>query len=787
MSNFLVTVLDDTGDNASVTGSFLDEVADGGGLSLREAILLANESVGIDLITFSTALSGQTLHVTKALPSITDALYIAGDLDGDRRPDITISGDVGRNDLLTQDPHGHLVTNGLLNAADDDNVRLFSVSPGTSAIFEGLVLTGAGSQLGGSAIKISKNAEASATATIINSSISGNVGDFAGAVDNQGTLVVFGSTFHANVASDFERGDGGAITSRVNSDLTVKDSLFSENKAGDVGGAIASSSNGSTQISDSSFVGNYAKDGGAIYSRTATTISNSTLASNESLLGGGAILSGARGPDTLLISNSTITGNFAGTVGGAIRNYWRSENVEIENSLILGNYSGFRPEFHANFWGGYTQTGPNKLSGLARDFFRTTELVDPDGIPGTGDEFLGGVAEMNGGPVPTVALLREITNTAIDAGDDSLAPSTDARGFARVDVPGRSTGRVSDLGSYELQLTPPDARDDDFSVYANAPLFGSVLADNSNGADTDPDGDAISVYKIGESRLAVGVELNLLSGARLFVNADGTFNYNPNGAFDYLKVGQSAEDEFRYTLADSFGQTDVATVSIRIAGVDDAPRFRSPSTFELREVIDSQLGFAAVEALDPEGAPVSYEVFGGADANLFSIDRNTGLLSFLDEPDFETPRDQNQDNIYELIVTATDGGLTEYQEISVSVVDIAELIGTSSSGQLRGTDGDEFIDGGAGLDVYFGGGGADYFVLASGDRDMVMDFQGGEDQLILSGWSATEFDDLVIREFGRSGWTSIADDDGNRALVRFLEPDFQLGPLLSGDDLLFWP
>ena len=68
----------------------------------------------------------------------------------------------------------------------------------------------------------------------------------------------------------------------------------------------------------------------------------------------------------------------------------------------------------------------------------------------------------------------------------------------------------------------------------------------------------------------VGSQITLASGALLTVNADGTFSYDPNHAFDYLAApGSGASntpgaDQFTYTIT---GGT-TATVTMTITGVD---------------------------------------------------------------------------------------------------------------------------------------------------------------------------------------------------------------------------
>ena len=50
---------------------------------------------------------------------------------------------------------------------------------------------------------------------------------------------------------------------------------------------------------------------------------------------------------------------------------------------------------------------------------------------------------------------------------------------------------------------------------------------------------------------------------------------------------------------------------------------------------------------------LSYSIVGGADAALFAIDAASGALSFLS--DFQTPGKADGDNVYDVVVEASDG------------------------------------------------------------------------------------------------------------------------------------
>ncbi len=75
---------------------------------------------------------------------------------------------------------------------------------------------------------------------------------------------------------------------------------------------------------------------------------------------------------------------------------------------------------------------------------------------------------------------------------------------------------------------------------------------------------------------------------------------------------------------------------------------------------------------DSEGSGLTYSISGGVDQALFSIDTNSGVLSFDSAPYFESPADTGADNVNDVQVTITDSGsLTDSQDIAVTVTDVA--------------------------------------------------------------------------------------------------------------------
>ena len=80
---------------------------------------------------------------------------------------------------------------------------------------------------------------------------------------------------------------------------------------------------------------------------------------------------------------------------------------------------------------------------------------------------------------------------------------------------------------------------------------------------------------------------------------------------------------------------------------------------------------ATFQASDADGDVISYSI-NGEDAGAFSIGGQSGVLVFRDSPDFENPADEDQDNLYQLSVVASDGQLSASLGIVVTVNDVLE-------------------------------------------------------------------------------------------------------------------
>ncbi|AZE09767.1 T1SS secreted agglutinin RTX [Pseudomonas chlororaphis subsp. aureofaciens] len=158
----------------------------------------------------------------------------------------------------------------------------------------------------------------------------------------------------------------------------------------------------------------------------------------------------------------------------------------------------------------------------------------------------------------------------------------------------------------------------------------------------------------------------------------GKFSIDTSGAWTY--VADSAHNEFAAstTYTDTFAVSSadgtLTSVTVHIAGSNDLPTITSngggtTASINLEENTAAVTTVAATDA-DLPAQILSYSIVGGADAAKFSIVTSTGALSFISAPNFEAPTDSGTNNVYDVIVRASDGTLFDDQAIVVTVTGV---------------------------------------------------------------------------------------------------------------------
>jgi CSLREA domain-containing protein len=404
--------------------------ADNGLGSLRQAIANANAAPGPQIVAFEPTVfnTPQTITLTTGEIAITDAVTIQG------------------------------LGSALVTVSGNNAGRIFNTQPaasGTAINVEGITLTGG--QVTGSGGAIIADDE---NLTVRNCALVGNQATVhGGAIFGTGSkLVIEDSTFSGNQAG--ARGGAVGVAGISAASTTIRRSTFSSNLAATWGGAVWAVN--AVSVESSTLSGNTAKqNGGAVYltpfglgSPSTVLVSNSTLSGNSALgvspegVGGAITLGSFSG--TATIQNSTIANNTATNRGGGLSVFnFGSSTVTFSSTILAGNSAATGPDVSFSAPSAWPVAGNNNLIGVADPSDMT--LTGMGNLTGTAaaplDAKLGPLAA-NGGPTQTRALLAG--SPAIDAGSNPAGLTTDQRGpgFPRV------AGKAADIGAFELPLQP---------------------------------------------------------------------------------------------------------------------------------------------------------------------------------------------------------------------------------------------------------------------------------------------------------------------------------------------
>ncbi|WP_176594362.1 cadherin domain-containing protein [Sphingobium sp. EM0848] len=129
--------------------------------------------------------------------------------------------------------------------------------------------------------------------------------------------------------------------------------------------------------------------------------------------------------------------------------------------------------------------------------------------------------------------------------------------------------------------------------------------------------------------------------------------------------------------------SDQQAIAVTVTNVNEPPSITSNGggVTAAISIPENSTAVTTVTAADPDaGTVLTYSIAGGVDAAKFTINSQTGALSFLSAPNFEAPTDSGANNVYDVIVRASDGTLTASQAIAVSVTNVNEAPVITSNG-----------------------------------------------------------------------------------------------------------
>ena len=272
-----------------------------------------------------------------------------------------------------------------------------------------------------------------------------------------------------------------------------------------------------------------------------------------------------------------------------------------------------------------------------------------------------------------------------------------------------SSGVVGFISSPDFE-TPTDAGSDNiYDIVIQATEVGNTIvatrsvavtvSNVAEGAATFSSGSSASFAENGSGAVYTAVATPDVSGRSISYSISGgadsaQFSINGNSGVVVFKSSPNFDaptdtgSDNIYDIviqATEAGSTFVGTRSVAVTVTDVAdmaPAFSSASSASFAEN-DTGVVYTAVATPDVSGRNISYSISGGSDSAKFSIN-SSGGVSFISSPDFETKTDVGSDNIYDLVIRATEAGSTfvATRSVAVTVTDVNELgpLFTSGSG-----------------------------------------------------------------------------------------------------------
>jgi hypothetical protein len=300
------------------------------------------------------------------------------------------------------------------------------------------------------------------------------------------------------------------------------------------------------------------------------------------------------------------------------------------------------------------------------------------------------VAENSAAAVTTVTAADQDAGAsltyAISGGDDAAAFTLDASSHQLAFVSPPDFEHPADSGGdnlYDVTVSVSDGTLTDSQAIAvrvtdvsDSPVITSngggdsasvSLAENSAGPVTTvtashPIAGATLTFSIAGG--ADAARFTLGAGSHVLTFASSPDFENPTDS--------NGDNVYHVIVSVSDGSvSDNQDIAVSVTNVNEPPKIISNANILVAE--NSTDPVTTVSVLDPDaGTALAFSIVGGDDAGKFTIDPASGVLSFVSVPDFETPTDGNGDNVYEVVITVSDGTFSDTQAFTVMVTDVIE-------------------------------------------------------------------------------------------------------------------
>ncbi len=418
-------------------------------------------------------------------------------------------------------------------------------------------------------------------------------------------------------------------------------------------------------------------------------VEQNTTVGDVTLTAGSFLFSREGGSEDNDVRLFVPTGVGVGATAGAVSVLIEGDQINIgqkvyglelvDNNTTLGGVTLNAGAILMTLEGDDSSTGSNSIATKKEDVFFLTVTQTTLG---------------SGTAVANATLLLQGIDVGLDSGDEAL----DALTLFTSNQPPTISNLAGDSLAYSEgdgavvidQGNNAAVTDVDSANFDTGTLTVSFAAGSDNAEDVlSIRHQGIGAGQIGVSGSNVtfgGTTIGSFSGGSGGANLVVTFNSNATAAATQALLRNvtyqntdidnptAGARTVRVVLTDGDGGTSGNyDATVTVSRINDAPVITSNGggANASISIAENTTAVTTVASSDVDGGTPSYSIFGGADAACFSIDSSTGVLSLSTVPDFEAPVDADGNNVYDVVVRASDGaGGTDNQAIAVTITPV---------------------------------------------------------------------------------------------------------------------
>ncbi|SDZ75329.1 Cadherin domain-containing protein [Thiothrix caldifontis] len=294
--------------------------------------------------------------------------------------------------------------------------------------------------------------------------------------------------------------------------------------------------------------------------------------------------------------------------------------------------------------------------------FDLDAIRDPVDCDADGDGILNSIEKANALPSTNGDSDGDgrVDELDLDSDNDGIPDNIEAQTTAGYIVPSGTLGASGLDTAYGTGLTPVDTDSDGIPDYLDQD------SDDAGTSDTIEAGITLTGSDADNDGLDDSVDAD-----------DNIYGPNNAGIIDVLNAYPKNGSEVNWRILGNHAPV-ISTGSSGDTYTVNVPEGKA----------NTELDYAATDTDgETEGAGLTWSL-SGTDAALFTIDPNTGVISFKAAPSWGTPQDAGANNVYDVIVTVTDAtGEIDQQTLAMTVTEVdtdGDGIGNSKDNDIDG-------------------------------------------------------------------------------------------------------